>query len=225
MALRLSAAMRHDTSSQASTWSQFHAGTDAERHEADFWDDANSGHLRPGEIKVEGIEKEWAPPPGGLPQGYTDYLKRWTCASDDAVVGVPTTSKAILTAHESSIFTDYHVVVTQWLRGGPDPSKSVAVPTAFVVSLDGGRISTGEGTLQVDDDPPLQLLSQFILFLKTIPTTSSYRLIGPALTVGTTTAVLKGGYFHAPPELTQGDKATSAALTDIKSAAGRCGGR
>ena len=156
------------STSQAAPWLPFHAGTDSERHEDDFWDDLHSPRLKPGETRAEGLHKDFAPPaPGAEPPVYDDFVRRWTCASDYVVLGTPTTSK---------------------------------------------------------DDSPLQLFAQFILFLKTIRTTSSYRLAGPALTAARTTVALRGNY-RAPPELLNGSKATSEALADIKSAASKCPGQ
>jgi hypothetical protein len=210
------------SSSQAPSWLQFHAATETERHEDGFWDDVQTPRLKPGETVIRGVHKDYGSALG--PAAYDDFLRRWTCASDYVVLGTPTTSKAILTTLESNIFTDYRVNVDQWLRGGPDRGKSVVMPTTFVVSLEGGRITTGEGVIGVEDDPPLQLFAQFILFLKTIPTTSSYRLAGPALTAARTTVALRGNYF-APPGLLNGTKATSEALADIKAAASKCPGQ
>jgi hypothetical protein len=208
--------------SQASSWLQFHAATEVELHEDAFWDDAHVPRLKPGETLIEGVHKDYGSALG--PAAYDDFLRRWTCASDYVVLGTPTTSKAILTTHESNIFTDYRVNVDQWLRGGPDRGKSVVMPTTFVVGLQGGRITTGEGVLEVEDDPPLQLFAPFILFLKNIPTTPSYRLTGPALAATRMTVALKGNYF-APPELLNGTKTTSEALADIKAAASKCPGQ
>jgi hypothetical protein len=216
------------SSSEASPWLQFHATTETERREADFWDDVTGHRLKPGETTIRGIHKDYGNalrPPGAGPIVYGDFLRRWTCESDYVVVGIPTTSKAILTPHESNIFTEYRVNVKEWLRGSPERGTSVLIPTTFVVSLDGGRIITAEGTLDVKDDPPLQAFAQFVLFLKPIPATSSYRLAGPALAAAKTTVALPDQFYFAPPELLDGSKRTSDVLADIKSAGGTCRGQ
>jgi hypothetical protein len=202
--------------SQSSDWSQFHAATPDERREDKLWD-KESRRLKPGEVLQYLIEMDMLP---GV-EIYSDAVKRWTCASDQVVIGTPVSSKALLTSSEASIFTDYRVAVNEWLRGAPDAAKPVVRPTTLVVSLGGGRIATADGVIEVAYYPPLEIGTQFILFAARLPNASSFALKGPPLAVGKTIRA-PTQWFRIPSDLAKGDKAASDVLADIKSASTRC---
>jgi hypothetical protein len=201
---------------QTLSWPQFQATTDDQRKKAELFDLKDS-RLEPNTSRGVGSDKDNVP--GPLPS-YADFLQSRICASDIVVVGTPGSKRAFLTSHETSIFTDYVFVVTEWLRGGPGDRQPV-LPATLTVTLVGGRIETEDGPLQVTDDPPLNLNQPYLLLLTRIPSTGSYQLETSALSIGRTTTALKGNR-RVPPELLSGNRQSSAVLADVHQLAATC---
>jgi hypothetical protein len=159
------------------SWIAFHAKTDDQRTKATVFDQPVR-RLKVGETTTR-IPEE---PPGDRP-AYDEFLRTAVCTSELAVLGRPVAKVSILTAHESWIFTDYSVVVERWFRGGAAPRQPV-VPITLTVTLQGGRIQTSDGPLEVVDDPGLTANQPYVFLLKGITGTASYQLNRPVLEVG-----------------------------------------
>lgn len=159
--------------------------------------------------------------PLGDRPGYDEFLRTAVCASELSVLGRSVSNVSILTARESWIFTDYSVVVERWFRGGTAPRQPV-VPITLTVTLQGGRIQTSDGPLEVVEfDPALAINQLYALFLKRIPGTTSYQLSRPVLEIGARVRSLVT-FRLLPATLIDGSIASGTVLEDMRSDAAQC---
>lgn len=202
---------------QTPSWPKFHGTTDDQQKQAVFFD-LKGTPLKPNTSRSVGSDKDNPPP--GPPLTYVDFLQAKVCSSELVVVGTPKSKQSFLTVNETSIFTDYDVAVTEWVRGGPGNRQPGAVST-LTVALVGGRIDTEDGALQVTDDPPLTLNQPYLLFLKHIPSAASLQLEAPTLEIGAAITALKG-HRRVPSDLTSGNRQSSAVLADVRQFVAKC---
>ena len=199
------------------SWIAFHAKTDEQRAKAALFERPSFvRRLKPGETMTV-IHEE---PLGDRP-GYDEFLRTAVCASELSVLGRPISSVSILTARESWIFTDYSVVVERWFRGGAAPRQPVA-PITLTVTLQGGRIQTSDGPIEVVEfDPALTMNQAYVFFLKRIPGTTSYQLNRPVLEVGAKVKSLVT-FRLLPAALVDGTMASGTVLEDMRNDAAQC---
>ncbi|MBV9760735.1 MAG: hypothetical protein JO340_09235 [Acidobacteriaceae bacterium] len=107
---------------------------------------------------------------GELPGGpdEADLLAESICASSAIVVGSPTRSLGLLSASETTVFTDYHIRVDTVLRNVT--TEHLAANETITLSRPFGEVHLAEGTIHTSDPdyPALQIGAEYIFFLETI---------------------------------------------------------
>lgn len=206
----------------ARTYPSLHPSTPDGRVRADFFDRAGVPRLAPGSTlnEIGSLGPQAARP------DYEPFLTELVCTSDAVVAGFPLTSQAFLTPSESMIFTDYGMAVETWVRpnlpSGSDRPRSSSV---IIVSLRGGKLIVEPGqTLEVASQPALELSKRYVLFLKLIPDTSSYRLsFAPFVVEASGPAIQTERLVHRLPDaLIGGKKPMAAFVSDLRKIAAGC---
>jgi hypothetical protein len=117
---------------------------------------------------------------GGSPEpdGFVRIYQRQTCQADAIVVGHPTASVAHLSASQSSIYSDYILVIGNVLKD--NPASPIASRRDIVVTRPGGELTLPDGhvTFEDQDFRHLETDVTYVQFLKYIPQSTAYRPIG-----------------------------------------------
>ena len=124
------------------------------------------------------------------------------------------------------IFTDYGMVVETWVQPNlPPGSERPRSSSLITVSLRGGKLIPEPGqVLEVISQPALELSKRYVLFLKLIPDTSSYRLsFAPFVIEASGPTIQTERLVHRMPEaLAGGKKSMAAFVTDLRKVAAGC---
>jgi hypothetical protein len=111
-----------------------------------------------------------------------DYLKELACRGDAIVVGTVKDRSSNLIEEGTFTFTDYQFVAEEVLKDNPtahiQPNSEITiVRVSGIVKFDGHIVRTIDYS-----EKPLKVGSRYILFLRFVPVTGSYRSFGNALT-------------------------------------------
>lgn len=103
------------------------------------------------------------------------YLKGISNDADAIVIGIVKDRSSNITADETFIFTDYEVAVEEFLK--PNRSASAVSEDHITVTRLGGAIQLRGKTVHAKDlfFQPFRIGKRYLLFLKYVPATSSYR--------------------------------------------------
>jgi hypothetical protein len=153
---------------------------------------------------------------------YAAFLKDAVCGADAVVVGTALSSQSFLTVSGSSIFTDYQIADDTWIKPASRPgSGRPRIDSSLTVSLVGGVVGTGAGQMTVVAQPPLDLGVRYLLFLRLIPTTESYRLAAPVFDLAGRAPVQRGRRA-LPRPMENGEATVQKLLADLRQAAHNC---
>jgi hypothetical protein len=103
------------------------------------------------------------------------YLKNLVRDADAIVIGVINSQSSQLTEDEDFIFTDYDMAVEQILKD--NPVASIQSGSDLTITRPGGILQLDNKEVRALDETlaPLKTGSRYILFLKYIPATGSYK--------------------------------------------------
>lgn len=130
-----------------------------------------------GEIEIRNA----APLSGGVPDSpiatRSDALKHDVCIADAIITGTVKEKSSQLTENEEFIFTDYQLTVGDVVK--QNTSSTILIGSDITVTGPGGRILLQGKRIRAIDSvlPPLKVGQRYLIFLKYIPTTDSYREI------------------------------------------------
>jgi hypothetical protein len=173
--------------------------------------------------RVELPEASDPPMPPGAPEPVSaDVMRDMVCASDAALVGTPVAQHVLLNSTETFLFTDYEIAVTDWIHGRP-PGPVRPEPTTISVSFLGGQAIVGGKTLTAVGAMPLEQGHAYVLFLKRIPGSRSWRSAGPLSVdlVGSSAVVREARHRRLPPEM-RGALNAGSLTAALHAAAARC---
>lgn len=112
------------------------------------------------------------------PSDRSEYLQRLSCTADSVVIAKIKNKTSQLTENLEFVFTDYELDIREVLKNnsGLDISAS---KTATLTDA-GGSVKVGDRTIKVilERDTPLLVNREYLLFLKYLSDSESYRLIG-----------------------------------------------
>jgi hypothetical protein len=106
---------------------------------------------------------------------FLSFLKNLTCDADAIVIGVINNQSSQLTEDEDFVFTDYDMAVEQILKD--NPLASIQTGSNLTITRPGGIVEIDKKEVRALDETlePLKTGSRYILFLKYIPATGSYK--------------------------------------------------
>lgn len=106
---------------------------------------------------------------------FSSFLKNLACDADAIVIGVINNQSSQLTEDEDFIFTDYDMAIEQVLKDNPVPS--IQPGSDLTITRPGGIVQLNNKEVRALDESlePLKTGSRYILFLKYIPATDSYK--------------------------------------------------
>lgn len=106
---------------------------------------------------------------------FHSYLKNLACDADAIVIGVVNNQASQLTEDEDFVFTDYEMAIEQILKD--NPVASIQPGSALTISRPGGIVQLSNKEVQALDQSfgLLKTGSRYLLFLKYIPATDSYK--------------------------------------------------
>lgn len=113
--------------------------------------------------------------PNEPPFNAQSFLTEIGYDADAVIIGTPKSKKSQITEDEAFIFTDYEVAISEVLKGNlTSPSQA---GENIVVTRTGGKIKYKGRVISAVDEGfrPFHLGNQYLLFLKYIPSTSSYQ--------------------------------------------------
>lgn len=152
-----------------------------------------------GEIEI----RSGTPLSGGDPDSpittLSQVLERDACAADAIVTGTVKEKASQLTENGEFIFTDYELAVDDVVK--QNGASTIRTDGEITVTGPGGTILIRGKRIRAIDSllPPLRVGQRYVLFLKFIPTTDSYREIesgGSFLLDGNQVTKDSGASFH-----------------------------
>lgn len=106
---------------------------------------------------------------------FQTFINNLACDADAVIVGVIKSKSSQLTEDENFIFTDYQLLVQDVLK------NNIAAPiqnnTSIIITRPGGTVQiNGRNVTAVDESfNPLDIEGRYLLFLRFIPNTGSYK--------------------------------------------------
>ena len=113
--------------------------------------------------------------PDSAPFDLHSFLKNLTCDADAIVIGVIKDQSSQLTEDEDFVFTDYKMSVEQILKD--NASSPIQLTSGLTISRPGGIVQLNNKRVRALDESlePLSIGHRYVLFLKHIPATGSYK--------------------------------------------------
>jgi len=113
--------------------------------------------------------------PSAAPLTTNTFIQGLYCEADAVVVGTITSKESQLTDDGTFSFTDYQMTVTQVFKN--NAFASIVPASSIEVTRPGGTILLNGRVIRVKDlsFPPLDSNENYLLFLKFVPSTGSYR--------------------------------------------------
>ena len=150
-----------------------------------------------------------------------DEVRRITCAADAVVVGKITSQVSQITENQKFIFTDYGFLVQEVLKNGT--VGVVQQESEITITRPGGAVLiAGKRITAIDDSVlPLRRGKQYLLFLRYLPETESFRSIDTGESyelAGNDVKALRS----TSTDLIAAKHNSNSLLSEIKTAAGGC---
>lgn len=107
-----------------------------------------------------------------------DYLREMTCRADAVLIGSVQSKSSHLIDEGTFVFTDYEVAVIEALKD--NAAAPITADTSITYTGPGGAVELDGKTIRAVDarHEPLQVGASYLLYLKYIPETDSYRAYG-----------------------------------------------
>ena len=104
-----------------------------------------------------------------------EFLSGIACRSDAIVVGTLINETSLLTEEETFVFTDYEVRIEEIIKD--NPSARLVLGDSVIVTRPGGilQIEQRKITAKADWFQPFKVGSRYLLYLKFLPSTGTYR--------------------------------------------------
>jgi hypothetical protein len=166
-----------------------------------------------------------APTPPRMPEPvYADVLRNMVCDSDAALVGTPVAQHVLLNSTETFLFTDYEIAVTDWIHGRPPAPVRPEPTTTISVSFLGGQAIVGGKTLTAVGAMPLEQGHAYVLLVKRIPGSRSWRSAGLSMDLVGSSAVVREAKSRRLPLEMRGAMNAGSLTAALHAAAARCNG-